>query len=163
MKMVKSINRLFFYGVKGTGDTVVYHRMKGFEELSKSLNPNEYTRKYVDEEFERSDITRYSPSISFSFDLVQSNAVHTDISTIAKNEIVGSGAVRSILAVEIDNDTDNAVLRDFSVILDAEDNSEDFYKYSGSFKANGDKVLGTATSSDDWQTATFTPSIVIED
>jgi len=29
------------------------------------------------------------------------------------------------------------------------------YKYSGTFRVKGEKVFGTAESTDDWQTCTF--------
>ncbi|MDE6502057.1 MAG: hypothetical protein K2L10_08240 [Ruminococcus sp.] len=45
-----------------------FQRMEGFTDLGYSQNPKEYSRQYVDEEFERTDIVGYAPSISYSFD-----------------------------------------------------------------------------------------------
>ena len=51
-----------------------------------------------------------------------------------------------------------AVKRDFAVVADSEGDGTDAYTYSGTFRAKGEKVLGTATSADDWQTITFSES-----
>ena len=50
----------------------------------------------------------------------------------------------------------NAVLREWTVIPDGEGNDADTYTYSGSLKANGEIVIGTASSDDNWLTCTFT-------
>lgn len=45
--------------------------------------------------------------------------------------------------------------RDWSVIPDTEGDGTDALIYKGSFKAAGDAVKGTATTTDNWQTCTF--------
>lgn len=160
MEFVKGVEKLAFWGVKGTS-TTTYHRMKGFDDLSKSMNPNEYARKYVDEEFERTDVTRYAPSIAFSLDQIKDDAVHDDIAKLSEDEVVGSAAVREIVIVDFTQagtptGTFKAVKREFSVIMDSESPVEELYKYTGNLKANGEVVKGTATSTDEWQTLTFT-------
>lgn len=158
-KLVKRSQKLAFYGVSGTGNTVTYHRMTGFTEISKSSNPKEYSRQYVDEDFERSDVVGYSPEYSFAFDLFEDNAVHADIAAIADGERVGTDAIRSIVMVDLSKQDEkglySAVKRDFSVIPDSEGDSTDAYTYSGSLKANGERVLGTAESTDNWETCIF--------
>ena len=55
---------LSFYGVKTTTEgttTTTYHRMKYFTQLSQSKNPQEYSRKYVDEATQRTDVTGFAP------------------------------------------------------------------------------------------------------
>lgn len=44
------------------------------------------------------------------------------------------------------------------MLPDEEGDGFEAYCYTGSFKANGEKVFGTARSSDGWQTLTFTPA-----
>lgn len=160
LNFVKGNEKLPFWGV-GEDSDVVYHRMRGFEEFSTSLNPNEYSRKYIDEEYERTDVTHYSPSVSFGFDLIKDNEVHTDIAKIVDNEVVGSAAVRSVLIVDLSSEgktagSYKAYKRDFEVIMDSEDGSDMMYKYSGNLKVAGSKVFGTATTTDGWMTAVFT-------
>ncbi len=152
-KILKRSDKMAFYEVDG-----VYTRMRGFTDFSMSKNPKEYSRKYVDEAAERNDVVAYNPSISFAFDRFSDDAVHTDMVNIADNEIVGAGAVRSILIVDLTKETEDGFLalkRDFAVIPDQEGNDSDTYTYSGSLKSNGEIVSGFATTDDDWQTATF--------
>ncbi len=155
MGIVKRSSKVAFYGVPD-GESVVYRRMSGFTELATSKNPIEYSRQYVDEEMEVTDVVGYSPSIAYSFDLFSDNAVHSDIAEISDNEYVGSEAVRSIVVVDIFSGDKSAVMREFSVIPDSEGDSMDAYTYSGNFKVKSDKIFGNAASDDDWQTCTFT-------
>lgn len=155
MAIVKRSAKVAFYGAECDGKTV-YYRMGGFTELTTSKNPIEYSRQYVDEETEMTDVVGYSPSIEFEFDMFDDSPVHKDIASIADKESVGGDAVRTIIMVDTEKNADNAVLREFAVIPDSEGSSMDAYTYSGSFKVKGDKVFGTATTEDGWQTCVFT-------
>ena len=161
MGLVKRSDKIPFFGVT-SGDSVTFKRMTGFTELSISKNPKEYGRQYIDEEFEQSDVVGYSPSMSYSFDKYSDNDVHKVMANISDNELCGDDAVRSIIIVDLTDGSDDAgykaVKRDFAVIPDSEGDSTDAYTYSGNFKVKGEKVFGTATSDDDWQTITFTPA-----
>ena len=155
--LVKRSDKVAFYGVKSTGDTYTYHRMQGFTDMSTSKNPIEYSRQYVDEDFEQSDVVGYSPSIAYGFDQFAGNAVHEDIAKISDDELLGTDAIRPIILVDLTKTTGvNAVKRDFAVIPDSEGDSTDAYTYSGNLKVKGDKIKGTATSADGWLTITFT-------
>lgn len=155
--LMKRSDKVAFYGIKAAeGDTYTYHRMQGFTDISTSKNPIEYSRQYVDEEFEQSDVVGYSPSIAYGFDQFVGNAVHEDIVKISDDELLGTEAVRPIVMVDMSKTEDNAVKRDFAVIPDSEGDSTDAYTYSGNLKVKGDKIKGTATSADGWLTITFT-------
>lgn len=151
--IVKRSGKVAFYQVP---DSESYTRMQGFTSLSVSKNPEEYNRKYVDENSKRTDTVGYDTSMSFTFDLVRDNAVHEDITGIINNELTGADAVRSIVVV--DTKTNEARMRNYTVVADSEGDDENVYTYSGTFKANGEQVIGTATISDDGMTATFTPA-----
>lgn len=149
--------KLGFYGVSKTVEgvtTTTFYRMTGFTSLPQNKNPKEYTRQYVDEDFERSDLMGYAPQIPYNFDRHDGNKVHEDIVNITDKELIGADAVRTLIVVDIDDGT--AIQRDYSVIPDGEGSDINVYSYTGNFKANGDKIFGTATSSDNWQTITFT-------
>lgn len=45
--------------------------------------------------------------------------------------------------------------RDWSVVPDNSGDGTDALIYKGSLKANGEKIKGTATTTDNWQTCTF--------
>ena len=150
--IVKRSDIVAFYGVPGEQDTT-YHRMRGFTEFSLSKNPKEYSRQYVDEAFERSDVVGYSPSISYGFDYMRGNAVHQDIVEITNQEKTGAETVREIVIVDLS--TKEAKKRSFSIIPDSEGGSLDAYTYSGNLKASGTVLFGTATYDEDAETITF--------
>ena len=152
--MIKRSNKPAFYGVSDKDGNVTYKRMVGFTKLSVSKNPKNYTRQYIDEDFEHSDIVGYQTSVNYEFDRFEENDVHNDIIAITDNEIVGNDAVRSIVIVDLTDNT--AIERSFSVIPDTEGDSTDAYTYSGSFKANGTIAKGTVTSEDGYKTVVFT-------
>ena len=131
-----------------------FQRMEGFTDLSYSQNPKEYSRQYVDEEFERTDIVGYAPSISYSFDRYTGNEVLEDIVKITENEYIGDLMKRTIVTVDLSTGgaVSPAKMRDYSVIPDTNGDTTDCLTYSGNFKAKGLLIDCTATSNDDWQT-----------
>lgn len=131
-----------------------FQRMEGFTDLSYSQNPKEYSRQYVDEEFERTDIVGYAPSISYGFDRYTGNEVLTDIVEITENEYIGDLMKRTIVTVDLSTSgaVSPAKMREYAVIPDTNGDTTDCLTYSGNFKARGVLVDCTATSDDDWQT-----------
>ena len=155
--LIKRSDKIAFYGVKGD-DGVTYKRMTGFTDMTISKNPKEYTRQYIDEDFEQSDVVGFSPSISFTFDSYLDNDIHRDISDISEQEFIGDDAIRDIIIVDLNKEEDDgcyAVKRAFSVIVDTEGASSDAYQISGTLKVKGEKVFGVATSLDNWESCTF--------
>ena len=65
-KLVGRHKRVAFMDVAGDGNT--YTRMTGFTSMSESKNASEYSRHYVDEESERTDVVGYAPSNDYEFD-----------------------------------------------------------------------------------------------
>ena len=153
---MKIYNRADIVNFMNTGTTAepVYTRMQGFTEGGKSLNSTTYDRRYIDEKTERSTVTGYSTEIAYSFDRIEDNAIHDKIAEIHDKELVGE--IVEILTVN--TKTNEARLRNYSVIPDADGDSTDAYTYSGNFHADGDITEGTATVSANGMTATFTPS-----
>lgn len=160
-RLVQRANKVAYMEVEET-----YHRMKGFTSLATNKNPKEYTRQYVDELFETTDITGITPSIEFAFDQFVGNVVHDHMVNIIDNEFVGTDAVVSIMVVDFTKGDDvagyPARVRKYSLIPSTEGDSLDAYTYSGAFRVNGSTIIGTATSPDDWLTATFVEGEVVE-
>lgn len=158
-KLVQRHEKVAYYGISDQDGNVVYHRMCGFTKMDTSKNPVEYTRRYIDESFEQTDVVAFSPSIAFAFDRYSDNPVHDDIASLSDNEILGADAVRSIVVADVfDKDETgavSAVKREFSVIVESEGNSNDAYTISGTLNTKGEKVFGKATLSDDQKTLTF--------
>lgn len=151
INLVKRSGIVAFYRLP---DGETYTRMKGFTGLSVSKSPEEYNRKYIDENSKRTDVVGYDTSMSFEFDYQRDNDVHSDIVSIIDEEKIGADAVRDIVVVDME--TKKAKKRSYAVIADSEGDDENIYTYSGSFKANGELVFGTAAISDDGMSATFT-------
>ena len=159
-KLVGRHKRVAFMDVAGDGKT--YTRMTGFTSLSDGKNSTEYSRQYVDEASERSDVVGYAPSMDYEFDLYTNDAVQKKLATITDDELLGSDAQVTIVMVDLfevkseDPNTCTTRKRDWSVIPDTEGDGTDALIYKGSFKAAGEIIKGTATTTDSWQTCTFT-------
>ena len=159
-ELVKRNGKVAFMDVSTTS-IANFLRMTKFTEISKSKNATEYSRTYVDEDGEVTDVTGYSEEISYAFDLYKNNLVHQKIVDITDNEKTGNDALVKILTVDFSKTRANgyeARLRTYSVVPDAEGDSTDAYTYSGAFRKNSGFTIGTAVVSADGKTATFTPT-----
>lgn len=158
-KLVKRSDKVSFFGNMGTG-TETFNRMRGFTTLSGSKNPSEYSRQYVDEEFEVTDVTGYSPSIEFGFDQYKGDLVHDEMVEILDDEKTGTDARRNIVTVDFSQPVQGggykATKRAYSIIGDTEGDSMDAYTYSGTFRSAGKRIEGKATLNSDNSVATFT-------
>ena len=149
-----------FMGIK-KDESVVYKRMRDFEEMSTSRNANKYERKYVDEKNKRSSTTSYSTSTSYKFDYDPKNEVHKVIADITQLEKTNNDAVVEIVIVNMaepaaeGGSSFNAYRRKVTVTPSTDGDDADVMKFSGSFDANGELEIGTATTQDEWDTAEF--------
>ena len=144
--LVMRADRKLFMGV-GT-DSQTIHRLRGFSSLSESKNPVEYTRKYVDEMFETTDVTGVSPSYDFTFDMMTPNAVLDDLSGIIDGELIGTEAVRTFYCVDFHKEAGDGfycVKRDFTVIGSSVGDGTDALTYSGTLRVKTAAVEGIAT------------------
>ncbi len=159
--LIKRSDKVAFLGCKGTGSSEEFNRMRGFTSFSQSKNPTEYSRRYVDEDFDQTDVTGYTPSYAFGFDQYKGDPVHEEIVDILDNEKLGTDAVRNVVVVDFSQPASEpadgfvAVKRSFSIIGDTEGDSTDAYTYSGNLRVKGERILGTATVDEAGQVATF--------
>ena len=156
--LIKRSDKVSFLGCIDD-DTETFNRMRGFTTLSGSKNPIEYSRQYVDEEFETTDVVGFSPSIEFGFDQYTDDPAHEEMVEILDGEYTGTDARRNIVTVDFSQPVDGggykAVKREYAIIGDAEGDSMDAYTYSGTFKSTGKKINGKATLNADSSVATF--------
>ena len=161
-KLVKRSDKVSFLGCLAD-DSETFNRMRGFTTLSGSKNPTEYSRRYVDEEFETTDVTGYSPSLDFGFDQYIGDPVHEEMVGILDDEKLGTEARRNIVTVDFSQEAGEgsykAVKREYAIIGDAEGDSMDAYTYSGTFRATGKRIVGTATVDETGAVATFTETL----
>lgn len=158
-KLVGRHKRVAFMDVTGEGTT--YTRMTGFTSMSEGKNSSEYSRQYVDESSERSDVVGYAPSIDYEFDRYTNDPVQEKIAKVTDDELLGSDAQVTVVMVDLfetkadDANTCTARKRDWSVIPDTEGDGTDALIYKGSLKVAGEIIKGTATTTDGWRTCTF--------
>jgi hypothetical protein len=135
--------------------------MKKFTQFSASKNPIEYSRQYVDEPFQQTDVVGFAPSYAYAFDRHTGLDVQNDIIDITDNEKLGDEAVRSIIIVDTTTATGtttltaDAKMRSYSVIPNTEGDNINIYTYSGNLKVRGELSDVTVSTSDDWQTVTI--------
>lgn len=152
-KLVQRADKVAFMKVNDK-----FIRMKGFTSLSTSKNPKEYTRQYVDELFETTDVVGISTSIDFNFDQFVGDPVHDELARLIDEELIGTEAIVEIMVVDFTKKSKTgfeARKRKYSVIPNTEGGSLDAYTYEGTFRVNSGTEKGTATSDDKWQTAKF--------
>lgn len=162
-KLVKRSGKVAFMDVSTT-QIPNFLRMRKFTEISKSKNPTEYSRTYVDEDGEVTDVTGYSEEISYAFDLYSGNLVHEKIVKITDDELTGDEALVKILIVDFSKPVGSgyeARLRTYSTVPDTEGDSTDAYTYSGAFRKNSKMSKGVATLNSDNTVATFTETEVV--
>lgn len=139
-----------------------FNRMRAFTSLSTATNPKEYSRKYVDEPFDTTDVVGYSPSKDFTFDQIKGDKVHEDLVEIIEGEKLGAAAHKQVVVVDLSSPgtptgTFKAKSRKFAIIGGNHGDSADAYTYSGTMKVVGKPITGTAATTDGWETCTFTP------
>ena len=119
---------------------------EGFTDLSESKNAKEYSRQYVHESTERSDVVGYSPSISYSFDMYQDDPVCEKIAEITDGEKTGNDAHIDIVVVHLFDggaSAARAFKRTYAVIPDSKGSGTEALIYTGTLKAVGTAVEGT--------------------
>lgn len=162
-QIVKRHQRVAFMNT-GTDNAPVFTRMKNFTDMTNSKNPKEYSRQYVDEEFEESDVVGYAPSIAYSFDRHTNSPVHEKIAKIHDGELTGSDTLVDILIVDLftadkESNQCEARRRKFAVIPSDDGSGTDALIYTGTFKAKSVKEECKATVSEDGQTATYEKAV----
>ena len=147
-QIIRRSQRVAFMNT-GTAEAPVYTRMTGFTSLAYSKNSKEYTRHYVDEASERSDVVGYAPSIAYAFDRHTGDAVHEKIAKIHDEELLGNDAHVEILTVDLFTADDKgvcaAVKRTYSVIPDKDGDGTDALVVSGTFKSVSEIAKVNAT------------------
>lgn len=144
----------------GTAEAPEFHLIgEGFTAFSESKNPKEYSRQYVHEKTERTDVVGFAPSISYSADMHSGDPCVERVAEAHDEEQIGNDARVEIVAVNMwEKGTGEksfaAYKRTYSIIPDTKGDGNDALIYSGTFKANGEAEKGSFTITDD-ATGTF--------
>lgn len=143
----------------GTSASPVFNLMgEGFTQLDESKNPVEYSRKYIHEDSERTDVVGYAPSLDYSVDTHSGEPAIEKIVDVHENEYTGNDAQVEIVSVNMfeagaSSGSYVAYKRTYAIIPGSK-NGDNALVYSGTFKACGDKVKGEFNPS----TGVFTPA-----
>jgi hypothetical protein len=119
---------------------------EGFTSLAESKNPTEYSRQYVHERTERTDIIGYAPSYEYSTDVYTDNPVIARVMEITDREFVGTDAQVDIITVHTFQTVGSgqiALKRRYAVIPDGVGDGTEALIYTGAFKAVSDLSIGT--------------------
>lgn len=155
----KLITRDQLYALMECKDGVYNLIGEGFTDLSESKGAKEYTRKYVHNKTERTDVIGFAPSISYSADIISGDPVIAEIVDITDNEKLGADAQRNIVIVNgwepgQTSGTFPAYQRKYSVVPDSKGSGTEALIYTGTFKACGDMIKGSWSA----ETKKFTPA-----
>ncbi len=142
----------------GAGESAKFELIgEGFTAFPEAKNPKEYTRKYVSDQTERSDVIGYSPSISYTVDCITNVPCVNEIVEIHEKEYIGTATHRDVVSVncwkEAENGEYEATMRTFAIIPANKGDGTDALVYSGTMKAVSDIVHGTFNR----ETKQFTP------
>lgn len=122
---------------------------EGFTSFSESKNPKEYSRQYVHEKTERSDVVGFAPSIAYSADMYSGDPCVERVAKAHDEEQIGNDSHVDIVVVNMwekgTGDSYVAYKRTYSIIPDTKGDGSDALIYSGNLKAAGESVKGTAT------------------
>ena len=144
----------------GTGETPEYHLIgEGFTSFAEAKNPKEYSRQYVHEKTERTDVVGFAPSIAYSADMHSGDPCVERVVKAHDEEQIGNDARVDILVFNMwekgTGDTSYvAYKRTYAIVPDSKGDGTEALIYSGNLKAVGESEKGTATIGTDG-TATF--------
>ena len=95
------VNRNEWAAYMKTAESVYSIIGEGFTALTENKNAKEYSRQYVDEEFEESDVVGYAPSKSYSFDRHTNTPVHERIAKVHDGELTGADTLVDIVVIDL--------------------------------------------------------------
>mgnify|MGYP005766188987 FL=1 len=126
-----------------------FNRMKGFTSGENSSNAETDETKYIDEPSTRKRVTGYAKEIAYEADRIVGDMIHNFLSEVEILEKTNINVEIVTVDFNIKKGTGYyATKRIYSVIPDSSGGDENKYTISGTFGANGDIIVGTATPLD---------------
>jgi len=158
--MVKLIKRSKWRSFMDVGEAAVPALAlmgEGFTQLEESKNPVEYSRKYVHEDSERTDVVGFAPSVAYAVDAHTDNPVIKKIIDAHEQELTGEDAHVDIVSVNLFEEgvpigSFVAYKRTYAIIPDSKA-GDTALTYSGTFKCVSEKAKGVFTL----ETSVFAP------
>ena len=124
-----------------------YEIGEGFTDFTENKNPKEYSRRYIHESTERTDLVGFAPSVTYAFDVCDSDPVQEHLMEMTMSETVGEDArVTIVTAFLYRSGTKDgrfaAVQRDYTVCPARVGSGTEALICSGTLKACGEAVRG---------------------
>lgn len=151
--MLKRNQWAAYADISGTNELIG----EGFTNLTESKNAKEYSRQYVHEQTERTDVTGYATSLDYTCDAYSGDPVIEKIIEITDREKTGSDAQLDVISVNLWTESAGsceAYKRTYAVIPNQKGSGNDALVYSGTLRAVGDIIPGTFATA----TKAFTPT-----
>ena len=118
----------------------------GFTEFTENKNPREYSRQYIHESAERTDLVGFAPSVTYAFDVFDADEVQAALMEIMLSEATGDAAsvtvVTAFLHKSCGENRVEAVRRDYTVCPAKLGAGTEALICSGTLKARGEACRG---------------------
>ena len=119
----------------------------GFTEFTENKNPREYSRQYIHEAAERTDVIGFAPSVTYAFDVFEADAVQAALMDIMLSEATGDAAVVTVVTAFLHRKTEGgrveAIRREYTVCPAKLGAGTEALICSGTLKARSDGKRGT--------------------
>lgn len=120
---------------------------EGFTEFTENKNPREYSRQYINEASERTDLVGFAPSVTYAFDVYEDDPVQEKLLSLTRGEAVGADAAVTVVTAFLycSGSTETrfkAVKRTYTVCPAKLGSGTDALVCSGTLKACGEAVHG---------------------
>lgn len=128
-------------------DGKLYEIGEGFTEFTENKNPREYSRQYINETVERTDIVGFASSVTYAFDVYENDKVQKTLLDMTCREAIGEDAVVTIVTAFLYKNTENAkcveaIRRKYTVCPSKLGNGMDALICAGTLRAYGDMEYG---------------------
>lgn len=157
---IKKSDRVMFIEVEKS-----FYRFKKMTNKENSFNAEDEEYQYVDMATKEKEVSGYAPSTSIEFNVDNSIMAQKPIVDVFEKELLGTAAEITACEVHLDEDytegnaptgAKKAFKRNYTVIPDSDSGEAGPLSYSGDLSAKAEKIWGYATTTDNWQTCTFT-------
>ena len=121
---------------------------EGFTDFTENKNPKEYSRQYIHERAERTDLVGFAPSVTYAFDVFDADAVQAALMEIMLSEAVGDAAAVTVVTAFLhkksgeEGNRVEAIRREYTVCPAKLGTGTEALICSGTLKARGDAHRG---------------------
>lgn len=135
----------------------------GFTAFAESKNAKEYSRQYVHQSTEITDVIGFAPSMAYTSELYTEDPVCQHIAKVTDNELVGASARVEVVEVHLWDsagaNTYKAFKRTYAIVPDGKGDGVEALVYTGNMKAVDEVVVGTFNTTSKTFNASSAPAL----